>query len=97
VVDTIGFNDKTWISGTGSTHTEQMHVVERYTLNDDGSLSWEAKVEDPGALAAPYVTGGVLRAPIGVHVEEYECAENNPDPNHMKKAAELESKGKGKQ
>jgi len=102
VVDTIGFNDKTWISGTGTTHTEQMHVVERYTLNDDGSLSWEAKVEDPGALAAPYVTGGVLRAPIGVHVEEYECIENNPDPTHMKKAAELESKssptqGKGKQ
>jgi hypothetical protein len=93
VVDTIGFNDKTWISGTGTTHTEQMHVVERYTLNDDGSMSWEAKVDDPGALAAPYVTGGVLRAPIGVRVEEYECIENNPDPTHMKKAAELESKG----
>jgi hypothetical protein len=54
-------------------------------------------VEDPGALAAPYVTGGVLRAPIGVHVEEYECAENNPDPGHMKKAVELESKAKGKE
>jgi hypothetical protein len=97
VVDTIGFNDKTWISGIGSTHTEQMHVVERYTLNDDGSMSWEAKVEDPGALAAPYVTGGVLRAPIGVRVEEYECIENNPDPTHMKKAVELESKAKGKE
>jgi hypothetical protein len=97
VVDTIGFNDKTWISGIGTTHTEQMHVVERYTLNDDGSMSWEAKVDDPGALTAPYVTGGVLRAPIGVHIEEYECIENNPDPTHMKKAAELETKGKGKQ
>ena len=96
VVDTIGFNDKTWISGTGSTHTEQMHVVERYTLNDDGSMSWEATVDDPGALAKPYVTGGVLRAPIDVHVEEYECIENNPDPGHMKKAVELESKSKGK-
>jgi hypothetical protein len=32
------FNDKTWIGGTGTIHTEQMHVQERYTLNDDGSL-----------------------------------------------------------
>ncbi len=96
VVDTIGFNDKTWISGTGTTHTEQMHVVERYTLNDDGSLSWKATVEDPGALAKPYVTGGVLRAPIDVRVEEYECIENNPDLEHMKRAAEL-ARGKGKE
>ena len=92
VVDTTGFNDKTWISGTGTIHSEQMHVVERYTFNNDGSLSWEAKVEDPVVLTKPYVTGAVFRAPVGVRVEEYECIENNPDPIHMKKAAELEKK-----
>jgi hypothetical protein len=89
VVDTIGFNDKTWIGGNGTIHTEQMHVVERYTLNDDGSMTWQATVEDPGALTKPYQTGAVFRTPIGVRVEEYECIENNPDPGHMKKAAEL--------
>jgi hypothetical protein len=89
VVDTIGFNDKTWISGTGTIHTEQMHVVERYTLNDDGSMSWAATVEDPAALTQPYKTGAVFRAPIDVRVEEYECIENNPDPGHMKKTKEL--------
>jgi hypothetical protein len=93
VVDTIGFNDKTWIAGTGTIHSEQMHVVERYTLNTDGSLSWEARVEDPLMLSKRYVTGATLRAPIGVRVEEYECIENNPDLEHMKKAADLE-KGK---
>jgi hypothetical protein len=90
VVDTIGFNDKTWISGIGTIHTEQMHVVERYTLNDDGSMTWEATVEDPGALTKPYLTGAIFRAPVGVRVEEYECIENNPDAEHMRKAAELE-------
>ena len=89
VVDTVGFNDKTWIAGTGSIHTEQMHVVERYTLNDDGSMTWEATVDDPGALTKPYKTGAVFRQPIDVRVEEYECIENNPDPGHMKKAVEL--------
>jgi len=94
VVDVTGFNDKTWIGGTGTIHTEQMHVQERYTLNDDGSLLYEATVEDPGALTKPYHTGSILRAPFNVRVEEYECIENNPDPDHMKKAAAQEKTNK---
>jgi hypothetical protein len=90
VVDTIGFNDKTWIGGAGSIHSEEMHVEERYTLHTDGALVMEVKVEDPKALAKPYYTGAIFRRPIGVRVEEYECIENNPDPERMKKAAELE-------
>jgi hypothetical protein len=94
VVDVTGFNDKTWIAGTGTIHSEQMHVVERYTRNEDGSMSWDARVEDPVVLTKPYATGAVFRAPEGVRVEEYECIENNPDPEHMKKARELETKNK---
>ncbi len=94
VVDTVGFNDKTWIAGNGTIHSEKMHVVERYTLNDDGSMSWAATVDDPVVLTKPYVTGAVFRAPIDVRVEEYECIENNPDPGHMKKAAELDKSKK---
>jgi hypothetical protein len=93
VVDTTGFNDKSWIGGNGTIHSDQMHVVERYTLNNDGSMSWEAKVEDPVMLTKPYVTGAIFRTPVDVRVEEYECIENNPDPEHMTKAAEME-KGK---
>jgi hypothetical protein len=90
VVDVIGFNDRTWIGGTGTIHTEQMHVVERYTRNADNTITYEAMVEDAGALSKPYYTGAVLRAPIDVRVEEYECIENNPDPEHIRKALELE-------
>ena len=94
VVDVIGFNDKTWIGGNGTIHTEQMHVVERYTRNTDNTITYETTVEDPGALSKPYYTGAVLRAPIDVRVEEYECIENNPDPEHMKKALQLEKNKK---
>jgi hypothetical protein len=31
VVDVIGFNDKTWLSGTGTFHSEDLHITERYT------------------------------------------------------------------
>ena len=87
VVDTIGFNDKTWIGGGGSIHSENMHVVERFTLNDDDSMTYQVMVEDPDALTKPYYTGSIYRRPIDVRVEEYECIENNPDPGHMNKAA----------
>ena len=87
VVDTIGFNDKSWIAGASSIHSEAMHVVEKYTLNTDGSLSFESMVEDKEALEKPYYTGAIFRRPIDVRVEEYECIENNPDPGHMNKAA----------
>jgi len=86
VVDTIGFNDKSWIAGAASIHSEAMHVVERYTLNEDGSMTFEAMAEDKDALEKPYYTGAIFRRPIDVRVEEYECIENNPDPAHMNKA-----------
>ncbi|MEI9815303.1 MAG: hypothetical protein WDO18_22820 [Acidobacteriota bacterium] len=88
VVDTIGFNDKSWIAGAASIHSEAMHVVERYTLNTDGSLSFESMVEDKGRPREALLhTGAIFRRPIDVRVEEYECIENNPDPGHMFKAA----------
>ena len=86
VIDTVGFNDKSWLAAKGI-HSEALHVVERYTLNDDNSLTLEVMAEDKDALQKPYYTGAVFRRPIEVRVEEYECIENNPDPGHMNKAA----------
>ena len=87
VVDTIGFNDKSWIAGAASIHSEALHVVERYTLSEDGSMTFETMAEDKDALEKPYYTGAIFRRPVDVRVEEYECIENNPDPAHMNKAA----------
>jgi hypothetical protein len=83
VVDVIGFNDRTWLSGVGSIHTEALHVVERFTPNADHTITYSASVEDPKALTKPWVTGATLREPKDARVEEYECIENNQDPAHM--------------
>ena len=96
VVDVTGFNDKTWLGGMGTIHTEKLHVVERYKPLNYDSILYEATVEDPGALTKPWVTGSVLRRPIDVRVEEYECIENNPDNQHIQKAMELEKQKAGK-
>jgi hypothetical protein len=53
VVDTVGFNDKFWFDRRGTPHTEQLHIVERYTRPNYGTLVNEATLDDPGALARP--------------------------------------------
>ena len=85
VVDVIGFNDKTWLGGVGTIHTEALHVVERFTPNADRTIAYSATVEDPKALTRAWVTGVTLRVPKDARVEEYECIENNQDPAHMRK------------
>src|SRR6202167_991575 len=83
VVDVTGFNDKTWLSGTGSFHSEDLHVVERFQLNSDDTITYTATVTDPKVLTKPWTTGALLRRPPNTRVEEYERVENNQDAAHM--------------
>ena len=46
VVETIGFDDATWLNWTGYIHTNEMKVTERLTRKAD-TLEWVATVEDP--------------------------------------------------
>lgn len=85
VVDVTGFNAKTWLSGTGSFHSDQLHVVERFKLNSDDTITYTATVTDPKTLSKPWVTGALLRRPPNTRVEEYECIENNQDAAHIEK------------
>lgn len=96
VVDVTGFNDKTWLAGQGTIHTDKLHVIERFKPINYDTILYEATVEDPGALTKPWVTDSVLRRPVDVHVEEYECIENNPDNEHIEKAFELEKQKESK-
>ena len=57
VVDTVGFNTRFWMDREGTPHTEQLHLVERFTRTDFNSLKYEATVDDPGAYTTVW-TGG---------------------------------------
>jgi len=51
VVDTIGTNDRTLLDQVGHPHTEQLHLIERYTRVTADELSVDITVDDPGAYA----------------------------------------------
>jgi hypothetical protein len=57
VVDVVGFNDGSWIDMAGDPHTEQLHVIERYTRKDLYTLRYEAIIDDPGAYTEPWTIG----------------------------------------
>ena len=54
VVDSVGFNDKTWLSRYGQAHTEALRVRERYRRPDFGHLQVEVTFTDPAAYAKPW-------------------------------------------
>jgi hypothetical protein len=83
VIDTIGFNDLFWFDFMGHPHTEQLHVTERYTRIDYGTLENITTIEDPGAYAKPFTIRFEARLRPGWDMMEYICNENNQDVEHL--------------
>ena len=54
VVDVIGFNDKTWLAGTGTFHTDALHITERFTRVDKDQINYEVTMDDPNVLTKPW-------------------------------------------
>jgi hypothetical protein len=78
VVDTIGLNTRTFIDNYRTPHTEQLHVVERYRIVDDGkALEVTAHVDDPGAFTMPWTAMQRYRLNKDAPLAEEICAENN--------------------
>jgi hypothetical protein len=84
VIDTIGFNDTSWLDIGGYFHSENMRVIER--LHRDGNtLTWQATVEDPDVLLKPWAmstrTLKLNPDPKAVLAETLPCVER--DLSHL--------------
>jgi hypothetical protein len=77
VVDVTSLNDQTWFDRAGNFHSEELHVVERYTRTGPDALSYEATMEDPKVFTRPWK----IRMPLyrrlekNARVLEYKCVE----------------------
>jgi Carboxypeptidase regulatory-like domain len=78
VVDTVGFNDRSWLSG-GAPHTEMLHMTERYRRVDFGHMEALVTFEDPGALVKPFHMNVKLDLAPQEEVMEYVCENNKPE------------------
>ncbi|MEE2964294.1 MAG: hypothetical protein VX427_09140, partial [Acidobacteriota bacterium] len=66
VVDVTGLLDGTWLDRSGSHHSYQMHVVERYTMMGPNHIDYEATIEDPQVLTEPFT----IKMPLYRRMEE---------------------------
>jgi hypothetical protein len=83
VVDTIGFNDKTWLDGRGHPHTEDMHITERYRRRDVVHLDVETTIDDPKYYNKPFSFKVTHLLEVDSDIVEYFCTEAERDLAHM--------------
>jgi len=73
VVDTVGFNDKTWLDSSGKPHSEALHVVERYRRPDLGHLEIQYTLEDTKAFTKPFTFRRIFTLAPTWELQEYVC------------------------
>ena len=82
VVDSNGFNDRTWLDTMGHPHTEALRTKERYRRSDFGHLELEVTLQDPTVYAKPWTVAiSSLLAPDTELIEAV-CNENHSSLEH---------------
>ena len=56
VIETAGFNDKSWLDATGTPHTEALRTTERLSRTDFGHMEIQFSFDDPKTFTRPWST-----------------------------------------
>jgi hypothetical protein len=90
VIDVIGFNEKTWLAGVGTIHSDKLRVTERYTRDTYETVIYDVTMDDPEVFTRPWHTQEIFRLRPKERLREYECIENNEDLLRFEKLLEKE-------
>jgi len=77
VVHTAGFNDKSWLDGSGHPHTDAMRLTERFRRRDVGHMDIEMTIDDPKSYNRPVTYTQPQELLPDAELIEYICNENN--------------------
>ena len=85
VVESAGFNDRTWLDAFGHPHSEEMRVTERFLRRDFGHMETEITIDDPKMYTRLFsVKAQQILTPNNDLLESV-CNENERDRVHMVK------------
>ena len=76
VVDTVGFNDKTWLDRDGRQHSDELHVIERFHRADHDNMTIDITMQDPKALVKPWNVLLHFQLKPDWDLEESACTDN---------------------
>ena len=83
VVESNGFNDRTWIDTGGHPHSEALRTRERFRRPDFGHLEVTETLSDPAVASAPWTIDLSFELIADTEIIEYVCAENEKDRPHL--------------
>jgi len=91
IVETSGFNDRTWLDFAGHPHTEALKMTERFSRPRFGRLDLQVTLEDSAVYAKPITLPASGNFVADTDLIEYVC-ENEKDRAHLVGRTEQEKK-----
>ena len=82
VVESFGYNDRTWLDHDGHPHTEALRMTERYRRRDFGHLEIEVTLSDPAAYTRPWTVAVRAELLADTDLIEFVCNENERSLEH---------------
>jgi hypothetical protein len=83
VVETTGFNDRGWLDARGHTHSEALHLTERFHRLDFGHMEVQLTIDDPKTYTRPFTIQLKQRLRADSDLLESFCTENEKDSRHV--------------
>jgi hypothetical protein len=77
VIDSVGFNDLTWLDYSGLPHGEKLTVQERYELRNPQTIDGSVTITDPDFYTAPWTTKFTLKRQPGMNLKENVCMDTH--------------------
>ncbi len=77
VIESSGFNDRSWFDRAGNYHTDQLKVTERFTRTSDHTIEYSATMEDPQVFTRPWTISMPLYRRVGADANmlQFNCVE----------------------
>jgi hypothetical protein len=82
VVESFGFNDRTWLDSNGHPHTDALRTTERYRRRDFGHMDIEVTLDDQKAYARPWTVKLTAELRADTELLEYVCNESPSRREH---------------
>jgi hypothetical protein len=74
IVDVADHNDKTWFDMAGDFHSDQLHLVERYSMTDPDTIQYEVTITDAKVFTRPWkISMPLYRQKEMNRILEYQC------------------------
>jgi hypothetical protein len=85
VIQTVGFNEKTFLDNSGAPHTDQLRTVERIRKIDGGKeLEDVIAIHDPGVFTKDWSARFVYEKRTDIRIMDYTCGEKHRDLSSVK-------------